>query len=142
MNKNIINYNDKDYQVSTVYIDNMATYETMVFPIENGIISGSEVYCYRTVEADISMYIHNDILYNPKNYLSEEAIANYLKEKENWFNEPDNIEDVMIRASKKAGLTRKQLHDMFFKEGVMAVYNLGMKHMYEYLKEKDNEKAV
>lgn len=43
-------------------------------------------------------------------------------------------QDVMIRASNKAGLTRNQLLDTLFKEGVLAVYNLGMEHMYDYLK--------
>jgi hypothetical protein len=41
----------------------------------------------------------------------------------------------MIRAAKKAGLTRKQLLDILFEKGVLAVYHLGMKHMYKYLKE-------
>ena len=45
------------------------------------------------------------------------------------------MEDAMIRAAKKAGLTRNQLLDIFFKKGVLAVYNLGMEHMYDYLKE-------
>lgn len=44
-----------------------------------------------------------------------------------------DIEDTMIRASKKAELTRNELLDTLFEEGVLAVYNLGMKHMYEYL---------
>ena len=45
-------------------------------------------------------------------------------------------QDSMSRASRKAGLTRNQLLDTLFEEGVLAVYNLGMKHMYEYLEEK------
>lgn len=57
---------------------------------------------------------------------------------ETVFREPflDNMKDSMIRASKKAGLTRNQLLDIIFEEGVLAVYNLGMKHMYEYLEDK------
>lgn len=46
-------------------------------------------------------------------------------------------QDSMIRAVNKAGLTRNQLLDILFEEGVMAVYNLGLKHMYEYLEEVD-----
>ena len=46
--------------------------------------------------------------------------------------------DVMIKASNKAGLTRNQLLDTLFENGVLAVYNLGMKHMYEYLKGENN----
>lgn len=45
----------------------------------------------------------------------------------------DKMGDSMIRASNKAGLTRNQLFDTLFEEGVLAVYNLGLKHMYEYL---------
>lgn len=47
----------------------------------------------------------------------------------------ENKEDSMIRASNKAGLTRNQLLDTLFEKGVLAVYNLGMQHMYEYLEE-------
>lgn len=43
-------------------------------------------------------------------------------------------QNAMIRASRKANLTRNQLLDTLFEEGVVAVYNLGMEHMYEYLK--------
>ena len=42
-------------------------------------------------------------------------------------------QDTMIRASNKAGLTRNQLLDTLFEKGILAVYNLGMQHMYEYL---------
>lgn len=44
------------------------------------------------------------------------------------------MEDAMIRASNKAGLTRNKLLDTLYGEGVLAVYNIGMEHMYEYLK--------
>lgn len=51
----------------------------------------------------------------------------------------DILEDAMIRASRKAGLTKDELIDIFYRGadsengGLMGVYNLGMKHMYEYL---------
>jgi hypothetical protein len=45
----------------------------------------------------------------------------------------DSMENSMIRASRKAGLTRNELLDTLFEKGVLAIYNLGMKHMYEYL---------
>lgn len=48
--------------------------------------------------------------------------------------EEDKMEDAMIRASNKAEPTRNQLLDTLFGKGVLAVYHLGMKHMYEYLK--------
>lgn len=47
-------------------------------------------------------------------------------------------QDVMIRASRKAELTRDQLVDTCFKDGILAVYNLGLEHMYEYLKGSSN----
>lgn len=47
-------------------------------------------------------------------------------------------EHTMIKASNKAGLTMTQLIDINFEDGLMGVYNLGMKHMYEYLKGEDN----
>ena len=53
-----------------------------------------------------------------------------------WESFSDNMKDSMIRASKKTGFTRNQLLDTLFEEGVLAVYNLGMKHMYEYLEGK------
>ena len=43
-------------------------------------------------------------------------------------------QDIMIRASRKAELTREELLDTLFRKGVIAVYNLGLEHMYEYLK--------
>ena len=48
----------------------------------------------------------------------------------------ESMEDAMIRAANKAKLTRNQLLDTLYEEGILAVYNLGMKHMYEYLKGK------
>lgn len=78
MVKDIIKHNEKEYQLSTTFIDNMALFETMIFPIENGIVSGSEVYCYRTRYAGESKYKHNDIYENPEKYLSDKAIEGYL----------------------------------------------------------------
>ena len=54
----------------------------------------------------------------------------------------EDMEDIMIRASRKAELTRNQLMDTCFKEGILAVYNLGMEHMYEYLKGENDEETV
>lgn len=44
-------------------------------------------------------------------------------------------EETMIRAANKANLTRNQLLDTLYEEGILAVYNLGMKHMYEYMED-------
>ena len=48
----------------------------------------------------------------------------------------ENMQDTMIRASNKALVTREQLFNVLFQKGVLAVYNLGMQHMYEYLEEE------
>lgn len=44
MVKDIIKYNKKEYQLSTVFIEKMKLFETMIFPIENGIVSDNEVF--------------------------------------------------------------------------------------------------
>ena len=51
-----------------------------------------------------------------------------------------DFEDIAIKAANEYGLTKQQLMDFFWDNGLMGVYNLGMKHMYEYLKEHDNGK--
>lgn len=61
MPKDIIKYNEKEYQLSTVYLEKMKIYETMIFPVENGVVSGNEVYCSRTMYAEESKYKHIDI---------------------------------------------------------------------------------
>ena len=82
MVKDIIKHNEKEYQLSTVAIENVAIFgtifETMIFPIKNGIVSGNEVYCYRTRNAGESKYKHQDIYDNPEKYLSEKAIEGYF----------------------------------------------------------------
>lgn len=78
MIKDIIKYSDKEYQLSTVYIENMSTFETMIFPIKNGKVSGEEVYCFRTLRAGESQKKHEDIYYHPENYVTKEAIEKYL----------------------------------------------------------------
>lgn len=78
MVKDIIKYNEKEYQLSTVFIENMGLFETMIFPIENGIVSGNEVYCFRTVRAGESKNKHEDIYENVEKYLSDVAIEKYL----------------------------------------------------------------
>ena len=78
MVKDIIKYDNKEYQLSTVFIKNMALFETMIFPIENNIVSGNEVYCYRTMDAGESKYKHEDIYENTEKYLSDKAIEKYL----------------------------------------------------------------
>lgn len=50
-----------------------------------------------------------------------------------------NVEDATIRAANKAGLSRGLLLDTLYEKGVLAVYNLGMKHMYKYLEENESD---
>lgn len=68
-----------------------------------------------------------------------EILLRHMDDKLEEEKKKDDMEDSMIRASNKAGLTRNQLFDTLFEEGLLAIYNLGMKHMYEYLKGDGNE---
>ena len=45
----------------------------------------------------------------------------------------DNYEDKMIRATRKANVTKQDLLDVFAEKGLIAVYNLGLKNMLDYL---------
>lgn len=81
MIKDYIKYNDKEYQISTIMLVNYDMLETMVFPINNGIISGNEVYCFRTFSSSESQKKHADILYHPEKYLTEDVIKEYKKSK-------------------------------------------------------------
>ena len=81
MVKDIINYEGKEYQLSTVYLDNMCTFETMIFPIINDNVDGHEVYCFRTTQPGESLRKHEDIYYNHEKYLSNEAINEYFLSK-------------------------------------------------------------
>ena len=59
-----------------------------------------------------------------------------------YANMIEKMEDEMIKASNKAGITSHQLLDILVQQGVTGVYNLGLKHMYEYLKGNSDEKTV
>lgn len=60
-------------------------YETMVFPIIDGVVSGSEVYKYRTCLKSDSENKHFDIVKHPKKYLDENFIEEYKKSLEEDF---------------------------------------------------------
>ncbi len=47
----------------------------------------------------------------------------------------DNNQDIMIRASNNAHLTKDILMDTWYMKGLMGVYNLGLEHMLSYLEE-------
>ena len=82
MLKDYITYNEKSYQISTVKLHRYGIVETMVFPVEDGIVSGKEVYCLRTTKPGEAVHKHMDIYAHPEKYLSEEAINAYFKSKE------------------------------------------------------------
>lgn len=62
--------------------------------------------------------------------LNSEELYDFLKE------DVQNIdfENAMINAAKKSGLTSNQLFKTNVANGLFGVYNLGMQHMYEYLR--------
>lgn len=45
----------------------------------------------------------------------------------------ENYEDKMIHATRKANVTKQDLLDTFTEKGLIAVYNLGLKNMLDYL---------
>ena len=76
MIKDVLEYENNKYQLSTVNLNGV--FETMIFPIENGIVSGNEVYCFRTMDAGSSHNKHKDIYNHCDKYLSDKAIEKYL----------------------------------------------------------------
>lgn len=58
----------------------------------------------------------------------------FINKKITYKNEKVDVDDVMIKAANKAIITSHQLLDVLMQQGLMGVYNLGLKHMYEYLK--------
>lgn len=88
MVKDILEYKGKKYQLSTVKLDGF--FETMIFPIEHEIVSGKEVYCFRTTEPGLSIDKHEDICEHPEKYLSEVAIKKYIKSKKEDFEDRTN----------------------------------------------------
>lgn len=73
--KNDIKYAGKSYQVSTIELQ--WGYETMIFPIIAGIISGDEIYKYRTCIKTGAINKHFDILKYPEKYVDDKAIEAY-----------------------------------------------------------------
>ena len=48
----------------------------------------------------------------------------------------DDYDDKMIRATRKSSITKQDLLDIFAEKGLVAVYNLGLKSMLDYLNGK------
>lgn len=59
----------------------------------------------------------------------EEASRQALEEFEN----EDDEQDKMIRATRKFDVTKQDLIDTFNEKGLIGVYNLGLKNMLDYL---------
>lgn len=46
----------------------------------------------------------------------------------------ETMDNAIINATIKYGFNGKELLDLFKERGLVCIYHLGMKHMYEYLK--------
>lgn len=93
MIKDVITYNGKDYQISTVemYAKAYVYFETAIFPIRNGMAIGHAIYTWKAYNADESYDKHRDILNRPEKYLSEESIIKYLESKGKDFKTEEKI---------------------------------------------------
>ena len=79
-------YTGKKYQISTAWVYD-CYFETMIFPIENDMVSGNEVYKWESDTLEDAVDKHRDIKNRPQAYISEESIAKYIKLKEEDFEE-------------------------------------------------------
>lgn len=69
---------------------------------------------------------------DPNCYCSPNSCCSKYIPREN--KDEDNFNDILIKSSNNSGVTREQIFNAFSEKGLMGVYNLGTKHMYEYLK--------
>lgn len=51
-------------------------------------------------------------------------------------NKDEKLQDTMIRTARNAHFSENIVKEEFKNKGVLGIYNLGMKHMYDYLKNK------
>lgn len=73
----------------------------------------------------------------PTNQILDELGINRTTYKDDEEMKKDyDMEDTMIKATIQGGLKGRDLLDLLTEKGLMAVYNLGMQHMYEYLEDK------
>lgn len=123
MIKNDIEYNGKSYQVSTIVL--YWGYETMIFPVINGVVTGDGVYKYRTCLKSDSENKHFDIVKHPEKYLDDNLIEGYKKSLEKDFILTD------IEKFKKffdeMGITYKECKYDRTNEAVLEIDN---KHIY------------
>lgn len=83
-------YTGKEYQVSTAFIYD-CYFETMIFPIEDGVVSGREVYKWESYNLEEAVDKHRDIKNRPQAYISKESIAEYIRLKEADFETEETI---------------------------------------------------
>ena len=83
-------YTGKEYQVSTAFVYG-CYFETMIFPIEDGVVSGREVYKWESYNLEEAVDKHMDIKNRPQAYISEESIAEYIRLKEEDFETEETI---------------------------------------------------
>ena len=76
--KIIIEYNDKQYMLSMVYILKMKVFEIMLFPMKDDNVNNNEVFCYTIMSQKAASHRIKDILDYPEKYLCDEAIEAYL----------------------------------------------------------------
>ena len=85
---------------------------------------------------DCTMFLVYDLTYNSGwQWINASLMLKPIKEVDNMTKE-ENLQDAMIIASNKTGTTFRKLWDVKQKDGLIGVYNLGLKHMYEYLEGK------
>ena len=84
-------YTGKGYQVSTAWIYN-CYFETIIFPIEDGVVSGREVYKWESYTLEEAVNKHRDIKNRPQAYISEESIAEYIRLKEEDFETEEEVQ--------------------------------------------------
>jgi len=60
-----------------------------------------------------------------------QQIARAQKEAREFNNE--NLQDVMIRATRTYNIDKEKILDVFHEQGITGVFNLGLETMYRYL---------
>lgn len=73
-----------------------------------------------------------------KGYM-DNACKNEEEDSVEWLdgNEDENLQDAMIRAARDAHFSRSKAKEEFQNKGILEIYNLGMKHMHDYLQSKE-----
>lgn len=75
-----------------------------------------------------------------KGYM-DNACKNEEEDSVEWLdgNEDEKMQDTMIRAARNAHFSRNKAKEEFQNKGILCIYNLGMKHMYDYLQNKEGD---